>query len=435
MLLRQLGLRFVLLLTAILALFGQPVASTGATPTFGQDDSGATSLTGFVYYDLNGNGQWDPGEPRAPNALISWEVEEPGAKGLTLTADANGNYSIDLSMTPTDPSHPYHVGAQGVNAAGQVLGLPDVVAEGSITIFVPPGQTATANIGLRMTGEPHPGCVVCDYFPQTQGEVSFGSYFDHRGGVATFGYPISRLFLFQGFPTQIFQRAVLQQWPDGSIHLLNLLDPGFLPFTSFNGAVVPAFDPSLVARAPAPGSPGYSDHVLAFVNANVPDTFAGQLVDFRSTFQNTVTAAAAFPPIPPPSYCAQHGLPPSSCVTPPGYGDPALLTGFDLEIWGVPTSHPMLDPANSSFVYQRFQRGIMHYQASLGVTEGLLLGQYFKAVLTGQGLPSDLAAEAAGSPYLDQYCPTGPHWICRPTALDPTANDLTGAFEPEPPAP
>lgn len=93
----------------------------------------------------------------------------------------------------------------------------------------------------------------------------------------------------------------------------------------------------------------------------------------------------------------------------------------------------MLDPQNNQFVYQRFQRGIMHFQGNLGVTEGLLLGQYFKSILTGQNLPPDLAQEAANSPYLDQYCPTGPHWICRPAALDPATTDLTGAFEPEAP--
>ncbi len=73
----------------------------------------------------------------------------------------------------------------------------------------------------------------------------------------------------------------------------------------------------------------------------------------------------------------------------------------------------------------------MHYQANLGVTEGLLLGEYFKALLTGQHLPADLEQEAQGSPYLQQYCFTDTGGICRPAVLDPALNDLTGAFEPE----
>ena len=35
---------------------------------------------------------------------------------------------------------------------------------------------------------------------------SFWDYFSHRGGVATFGYPVSRDFLFQGCTSQFFQR-------------------------------------------------------------------------------------------------------------------------------------------------------------------------------------------------------------------------------------
>jgi hypothetical protein len=347
------------------------------------------------------------------------------------TTDANGNYALNIPpLVPAQMPVPNASAIIGLSSAVKNA-VGTIVAGGTSSTQFAPGETITVNIGLRFTGQPHPGCVTCDYFPQTGYEVAFGDYFDRRGGVGTFGYPISRLFLLQGFPTQIFQRAVLQQWPDGSVHLLNLLDPGLLPFTSFNGAVVPAFDPTVVAQAPTPGSPDYGSRILDFVAATAPDLFDGRTVNFHQTFLNTVTAAAAFPPIPPPAYCQQHGLPASSCTTPPGYGDPSLLPGFDLEIWGIPTSHPMVDPTNSQFIYQRFQRGIMHYQGNLGVTEGLLLGEYFKSVLTGQNLPADLAQEATGSPYLRQYCATGPHWICRPDQLDPSSTDLTGAFEPE----
>ena len=381
-----------------------------------------TFVTGFVYYDLNGHGQWDPGEPKAPGASISWIAGFGGAKGEAAPpADNAGNYVVDVTGIGNAFSY-VDVVAIVNNAAGSVI------AYGRERVYFSIGQTTVVSIGLRFVGSVNN--------PTHFGvDAVIGHYSDDRGGVATFGYPISRLFLFQGFPTQIFQRVVLQEWPDGSVHLLNLLDPGLLPFSSFNGAVVPAYDPALVAQAPAPGSPGYIDTVMQFVQANAPNTFAGQPVNFGTTFFHTVSASTAHPPILPLSYCRQRGLPDSSCTPPPGYGNRSLLPGFDLEIWGIPTSLPMVDPRNHQFVYQRFQRGILHYQADTNTTEGLLLGDYFKEILTDQHLPPDVAAEAANSPYLDQYCPSGPHWICRPDALDPTTTDLTGAFEPEAPGP
>ncbi|HVC32850.1 MAG TPA: hypothetical protein VNL16_05015 [Chloroflexota bacterium] len=404
------------------------VGLTSAAPALGaSSQSNGTFVTGFVYYDLNGNGRWDPGEPRAPGATIAFSPlppDGPERPPLFAAAVASGDYQIDDTVSQyTDVQI-----AVGVNNA-----VGKAIASGSDRLAIPLGQTITADVGLRFTGAPRPGCVDCGYYAETQFETDpvFFGYFDYRGGVGTFGYPVSRLFLFQGFPTQIFQRVVLQEWPDGSVHLLNLLDPGLLPFSSFNGAVVPAYDPTLVARAPAPGSPGSSDAVVQFVQANAPNTFAGQPVNFGATFLNTVSVSTAYPPIPPLSYCQQHGLPDSRCTRPPGYGNLSLLPGFDLEIWGIPTSLPMVDPHNHDFIYQRFQRGILHFQEATNTTEGLLLGDYFKDLLTGQDLPADIAAEAANSPYLDQYCRSGPHWICRPDALDPTTTDLTGAFEPE----
>lgn len=77
----------------------------------------------------------------------------------------------------------------------------------------------------------------------------------------------------------------------------------------------------------------------------------------------------------------------------------------------------------------------MHSDASTGLTQGLLLADYLKAVLLGPlapaygaSLPADLAAQAAGSRFFAQYCPGAPDWLCRPAELPGT--DLTFAFEP-----
>ncbi|MGE3911744.1 MAG: hypothetical protein AB7K36_20470, partial [Chloroflexota bacterium] len=103
-------------------------------------------------------------------------------------------------------------------------------------------------------------------------------------------------------------------------------------------------------------------------------------------------------------------------------------TLLNLEIWGLPTSNPAPDPGNGGFIYQRYQRGIMHFDASCGCTQGILVGEYFKAVITGRNLPPDLAADMQGSRYMGQYNPSVTGAVNRPGELQNT--NMTGAFEP-----
>jgi len=200
----------------------------------------------------------------------------------------------------------------------------------------------------------------------------------------------------------------MQSSPDGSVRWITVLDPGLLPLTSFNGAVVPGVDPALTATAPAPGSPGYATAILDYVRANAPNQFEGRPVNFLSTFQSSVTLAIAYPQ---------------------GGGDPSLLPGIQLELWGVPTSRPAYDPNNRNFVYQRWQRGIMHFDQGCLCTNGLLLADYLKAIITGRNLPADVAQQAASSPYMRQYNSAKAQWLDRPEQMPGT--DLTNAFEPQ----
>jgi hypothetical protein len=228
-------------------------------------------------------------------------------------------------------------------------------------------------LGQAAPGDP-PG-----YYSETGFRVCdprFLAYFQARGGLRTFGYPVSRCFRLAGFTVQLFQRRALQLGADGRVNQLNLLEGLYLPYTDFNGARFPAADPALVAAAPAPGSPGYDEAVLAFVRANAPDVVGDRRTNFYQTFQGAVTMAEAFPN---------------------GGGSAGLLAGIQLEMWGVPTSRPAADPNNANFVYQRFQRGIMHHDAATGATQGILLGDYLKAVMTGQNLPADLEAQVRRS--------------------------------------
>ena len=230
-------------------------------------------------------------------------------------------------------------------------------------------------------------------------------YFQLRGGVKNFGYPVSRTHMFLGFPTQFFQRHVVQVGPDGP-RLLNLLDPELMPYTTINTSTFPPFDPNLAAEAPSVGSPGYATQIIEFVRQHAPDEFAGQRVRFFEAFASQVDLPTAFPN---------------------GGGDPALLPGLNLELAGSVTSRPFTDPNNASFIYQRFQRVILHYDAACDCTEPILLADYFKAILTGRDLPPDLAEQAQGSRFFAQYDNTAPNGVRRPDLLPGT--DLRFAFE------
>jgi hypothetical protein len=112
---------------------------------------------------------------------------------------------------------------------------------------------------------------------------------------------------------------------------------------------------------------------------------------------------------------------------PGGGGSASLLPLLNLEIWGVPTSRPQADPSNAGFIYQRFQRSIMHYQTSCRCTERILLADWFRTVITGQGLPGDLAADMALSPFYLQYDNNQANGVARPAQLPNT--DMRFAFE------
>src|SRR5467141_3646178 len=71
---------------------------------------------------------------------------------------------------------------------------------------------------------------------------AFFDYFGHRGGVATFGYPVSRDFQFEGCTSQFFQRLIVQQCGTQGVGTANLLDEGLLPYTKMNGSTFPASD-------------------------------------------------------------------------------------------------------------------------------------------------------------------------------------------------
>src|SRR5579859_7991050 len=210
------------------------------------------------------------------------------------------------------------------------------------------------------------------FFPATGYRIASPevlAYFQHRGGVRTFGYPVSNEFPLLGQRVQIFQRQMLQLAADGTVSTADILDPAVLPITNIDGLSLPPTDPELLGAAPVPGTDNYTAEALAFASVYVPDNWNGLNVNFQSTFLNSVTCADAF------------GADPC---------DESQLPAFALELWGLPTSLPTSDPLNADFVYQRFQKGIMHFSRATGFTQGLLLGDWLKRVMIGVDLSPDI---------------------------------------------
>ena len=228
------------------------------------------------------------------------------------------------------------------------------------------------------------------------------------GAFQSFGYPTSREFRLHGFPVQMFQGHVMQLQPDGRVGTLNLLQAGLMPVTRINGSVFPSEDPGLVAATPKVGAPEYASQMVAFTQQNIPNEFDGRPVGFASAFDATIDLATAFPN---------------------GGGNAALKPLLALEIWGAPTSRPMRDSTNPSFIYQRFQRSIMHYREACACTERILLADWFKNVITGQDVPFDLMQQMYDSPFRNQWAPGSPYGLARPGALP--ESDFTNAFVPE----
>jgi hypothetical protein len=233
-----------------------------------------------------------------------------------------------------------------------------------------------------------------------------GNYFAARGGVRTFGPPVSNAFPLMGDRVQIFRDFVLKQDANGNVSTINLFDMGGIPFRNIGGRIIPEVDPALAASAPQPGTPEYGTRVQQFIRASAPDSFDGAPVGFYQAFIGTVQYEDAFP----------NG------------GERSLLAGFDQEVWGLPVSQPMRDAQDPDIILLRWERGVMVWSKQTGTVSAVPLGDTFKSVLTGQGLGPERTAAATGSPFLLQMNADAANGVARPGELPDT--DLTAAFQP-----
>ena len=340
-----------------------------------------------------------PSATRTPSPTPSPTAPSLGTDTLSRTVNLSTNQWVYFTVVNNNDGTPLAYGG-----AVSPAGIPPTVSP-TPTLTATPTPTPTATptpVAQAAPPVPHDG----RYFAETRFRIdndAVWGYFQARGGVDVFGFPVSRTFTFLGCTTQILQRQVAQVCIDGQPRLVNVLDPEIFPYTQVNGSTFPAPDPSLKALTPQVGDPSYDTAILDFVRLNAPDTFNDRPVGFGRTFFSSV--------------------PPSRA----GSSDPGILGLRDLEVWGVPISRPQSDPSNQNFIYQRFQRGIMHYDASTGATRGILLADYLKSILTGQNLPADLRQQAQFSRLYVQYAPGAPTWLARPWDLPGT--DLTFAFE------
>jgi hypothetical protein len=345
--------------------------------------------------------------PTADNTDLNiYTGTDPTNLGPTQQGGGQVRTAQTISRHVNFPNNQFVFFSLGNNSSGVIAYggnvAPFVAPPPTMTPTAATTGTATAGPTTPPTAAPTPVVVQqapsvvhdAQYYLQTGFRVDDQavSFFQSRGAVDTFGYPISRLFTFLGCPVQMYQRLIIQLCPGAGPQLINLLDPDIFPDTRVNGSVFPTPDDALKARTPAVGSADYAN-ILSFIQTVTPDTGNGQPVNFWQTFQ------------------ARGGL----------------------EILGAPISPPQADPSNSTFIYMRFQRVILHFHPTVGggtITEPLLLADYLKQIMLGPSapsLPQDLSQQASGSRFFNQYCRGGTRWLCRPDALG--GSDLTFAFE------
>ncbi|MCA1646213.1 MAG: hypothetical protein LC797_12405 [Chloroflexi bacterium] len=360
-------------------------SGTAVTTTF-TVNQGSAALTFSAPQAAPGASLTVSGSGFQPGEAV--QVSFNGAQvGPPPSADTKGAVSVTFVVPTLAP------GQYGVDAKGQTSGT---TASASYTVLaggtpVPASAaTATPAPAAPPVAAPNAPPIVHDdrYFSQTGYRIDndqVWGFFNQYGGLSTFGYPVSRQFTFLGCPVQMFQRQIIQVCDGQGAALINMLDPDIFPYTQVNGSTFPAPDTTLKNNTPQVGSPTYSDDMNRFIQANVPDTALGQPVNFNQTFNS--------------------------------------LGG--LTIWGAPISSPQADPGNANFIYQRFQRGIMHYVVGQG-TQSILLADYLKSILMNKDVPTDLMAQSRETRFFNQYAPGATLWLARPSELPGT--DLTFAF-------
>jgi hypothetical protein len=108
------------------------------------------TISGYKYYDSNGNGKHDYGEPKIPN----WPIDVNDSVSLTVNTDSNGDFSVPglapdtynvAEQLPTN-SPPWAQTGNLVNQSSTTGGASVTLnADKSYTVDIPSGQDSTAS--------------------------------------------------------------------------------------------------------------------------------------------------------------------------------------------------------------------------------------------------------------------------------------------------
>jgi hypothetical protein len=319
----------------------------------------------------------------------------------SLAAGQSLELRTNLAQTPTTAF------ALNSPVRGQSLSVAD---PRGVALAVPRPQPPRPPPAARLIQPPPPPVdplTGSRFVPETGFSVvdeSIWTYYVRRGAARTFGPPISRLMLLNGAWVQLFEKGMLQTFEDGRVVSVNLLEPPYLPYESFADVTLPAADEGLILGAPDPAAPGFATAAQDFVQANAPEQYEALATRFYSTFMGTVLFRDAFFD---------------------GRGDPNLVPGFNLEIWGLPTSRPTyqaitVDQVDPSIALLRYQRGLMRHDSRTGTTAAVPLGYYLRAIIAGDTTQAGLGEVAGGSPLWAQYDPEGFNGVARPSELAET---------------
>jgi hypothetical protein len=326
-------------------------------------DGEAAWISGTVYLDLNADGRRNPDEPALTDAWHakygSLKIASAANATQLIKIGSDGGYRAQVALPNAvrfeleSPFGDLRWPLNGPSQAFEVRADGDRIDVGVLVPATPRDQRFFEQTGYRVDSE------------------RIWAYYQLRGGEAVFGPPISGAFLaYWGQDccvVQLFERGAIQAGA-GTVGLLNLLDPPLMSVTSIKAGVYPA--PDEVVR-------GAATQEETSLREVVPDDWNGLPVGFQRTY-----FAAA---------------------------DAAGPAGFGLELWGYPTSRPAADPSNPDVVYQRFQRGVMRYDASCGCVERVQVGVLFKALLTDQPVPADVVGQWTDPTFVARLRPARLH--------------------------
>ena len=158
-----------------------PGGAAGIQYLFGEQSA---TLTGHLFFDIDGDGIQEPGEPNLPN--ISIIVTDSSGKPMTVVTDANGTYivvvapgSVTVTVVTTDPDIP--------NGAAVTTDSKGGTASQTVTVK-PNTNTIVSNVGFSL----HTTAVVLARFTATQSDGGVVVEWETSAEINTWGFHLYR---------------------------------------------------------------------------------------------------------------------------------------------------------------------------------------------------------------------------------------------------